>query len=166
MQAAAALMLLATLLPQTAPEAFSHTWFYVGGDAELEGIEQAILEATEEMNVILRPIARSRLRSENRVAESIKIRADASRITVEFSSWDSITTPADGTEASGTYSGREVRVTQRIDGDTLVQRLIESGVRTNALVLGKDGKTMTLQVRIAAGLLTVDVRYSLPYRRR
>ena len=146
--------------------AFSHTWRFAGNEAEREVAPRIIEEVTGKMNIFLRGLARKNLLRENTVAESIVVEAGPSEIQVVFSNWESVTTPADGEEIPYKMnSGRKIRISQRIEGNRLIQRMVERGVRTNTLVLHEDGKGLTLEVHISAGLLPDDIRYSLTYAR-
>ncbi len=136
-----------------------------GGDGERSQVAKSVDRATEDMNLIARGIARSRLKETNRAPETIELRREGDRLTVVI----------DGRRYEGLLdappitvkgiTGDEVAMTFRISGDQLLQTFRgEDGGRENAFSL-VDATTVVMDVRVFSPRLPADIVYALTYRR-
>jgi len=171
------LLLLAALLPSAvsaqAAATLRGTWNL--NRQESDNLENAINRAVARMNVVVRQIARPRLRSTNTAYPSITMSYDQSSVRVDMAGRPSVSSPANGQpvlwqrESGGTcreMKGDCVRVSAEWDGGNLKHTFqAEDGRRVNVYSVSPDGKTMTMNVTITSPRLPQPLTYKLVYNR-
>ena len=128
-------------------------------------VEKAIGEATESMNFVTRPIARSRLGKTNQTSAGVSI-AVTDRIEVDFGT-KPISAPLDGAAVPWTRpDGETFQVRAGIDPDKLVETFQgKDGSRRNTFSLLDGGKSLAMDVQVDSPRLPKPVRYRLVYAR-
>jgi hypothetical protein len=135
-----------------------------GGDKEHKARDAAIDAVVAEMNVLVRAIARGRLKATNPIAPSVSLSSDGDAITVVLGT-RSYRAPRDGraVKVKG-ISGDEVELRYRVTKDRLEQRFAgEDGGRVNTFAL--DGDALVMRVRVFSPKLPKDLSYKLTYAR-
>ena len=167
---------LSAVLPMTASAQqnsdFRGTWLF--NRAASDDINAAINRAVAPMNVIVRQIARPRLRSTNTAYPRITFALE-NGLRVEMQGRPALSTPADGSpvlwqrETGRTcpqVRGDCVRVTSEWKNGQLEQAFqAEDGRRVNLYSLSADGRTLTMNVTITSERLERPLTYKLVYNR-
>ena len=167
------LLVLCIALPASAQdtdpkEGLTGTWRYVGGKGQINKMIKAIEDATDDMNFITRPIARSRLEDTNEAYRAITIAFSGGNISVKRDSQAAIVSPESGAGAKWTSpDDKTYTVTQQLKGNKVVQSFAAGdGRKTAAYVLGKSGDTMTLSITVSSPKLPKKVTYFLSYKKK
>lgn len=138
---------------------------YAGGGRERAARDEAIDQVVEEMNFIVRGIARKRLREANQIRERVAISRQGDKLTIRL----------DGQPYTATINGPPVDVVGH-DGMELKLRYRLAKGRIEQTLQGKEGGRtahfqvdgkgrLTMSVRIFSEKLPKDVRYRLTYAR-
>ena len=140
-----------------------------------DNLETAINRAVARMNVVVRQIARPRLRSTNTAYPNITMSYDQSSVRVDMAGRPSVSSPANGQpvlwhrQTGGTcreMKGDCVRVSAEREGGNLKHTFqAEDGRRVNVYSVGADGKTMTMNVTVTSPRLPQPLTYKLVYNR-
>ena len=143
------------------------TYSYAGGARERQALEQAIERTIADMNFITKPIARGRLRDKNPVHPTITIQFPAGLIDVRMAGRSPLRSPDNGSPAPGQgLSNEAIRVTQRIQGATLVTATTsDEGGRRIEFTPAPDGRSLVVRVTVTSPRLPMPLRYQLTYRR-
>ncbi|HEX8453667.1 MAG TPA: hypothetical protein VF647_16315 [Longimicrobium sp.] len=170
------LVLLAALLPSAVTAQASSlrgTWNI--NRQQSDNLENAINRAVARMNLVVRQIARPRLRSTNTMYPSITMSYDQSSVRVDMAGRPSVSSPANGQpvlwqrQTGGTcreMKGDCVRVSAEWDGGNLKHTFqAEDGRRVNVYSVSPDGKTMTMNVTVTSPRLPQPLTYKLVYNR-
>jgi hypothetical protein len=173
------LVLLAALLPSavtaqaTAAATLRGSWNL--NRQESDNLDNAINRAVARMNVVVRQIARPRLRSTNTAYPNIKMSYDQSSVRVEMAGRPTVSSPANGQpvlwqrqtgETCREMKGDCVRVSAEWDGGNLKHTFqAEDGRRVNVYSVSPDGKTLTMNVTITSPRLPQPLTYKLVYNR-
>ncbi len=163
------LAILYTIAPRDASaQAADFTGTYTAADGAEQIVEQAIQQAVAKMNVIARPIARSRLKKTNSPYRVIRIEQQPAQLTFQFDHRKPLELPADGRAIKWAREDGEVLdVSARLQDGVITQTFqAEDGQRTNRFTLGPDGATMTLDVTVSSPRLPEPLAYSLDYHRQ
>ena len=126
-------------------------------DASIESVVQRL-------SILVRGIARKRLREGNAIPSRLSIQQDGSKMTIGF----------DGSPWTGAVGGRAVpTVSER--GDPLKMTLIQKGTTLTQRFVGEDGgrenvfrahdDRLTVDVRVFSDRLPADVVYRLEFAR-
>ncbi|HEX8209155.1 MAG TPA: hypothetical protein VF584_03130 [Longimicrobium sp.] len=170
------LVLLAALLPSavTAQAATLRGNWNINRQ-QSDNLESAINRAVARMNLVVRQIARPRLRSTNTAYPSITMSYDQSSVRVEMAGRPTVSSPANGQpvlwqrQTGGTcreMKGDCVRVSAEWDGGNLKHTFqAEDGRRVNVYSVSPDGKTMTMNVTVTSPRLPQPLTYKLVYNR-
>jgi hypothetical protein len=170
------LVLLAALLPSAASAQQSSTLRgnWTANRAQSDDINKAINTAVARMNVVVRQIARPRLRSTNTLYPTVVVQYDQSNVRVNLGG-RTAASPANGqpvlwqrnTGATCTeMKGDCVRVSTEWTGGNLTQTFqAEDGKRVNVYSVSADGNTMTMNVTITSPRLPSPLTYKLVYNR-
>jgi hypothetical protein len=139
---------------------------FVNDEQSDGGIQKAIEAATADMNFITRPVARSRLKKTNSLAQRITITRQAETITVRFDQRKPAEMPADGGVVKWTgEDGEQFDVFARAGDDRLVQTFkAEDGQRVNSFT-PEDAQRLTLQVQVTSPRLPKPLTYTVRYKR-
>ncbi|HEX2206271.1 MAG TPA: hypothetical protein VHG93_01205 [Longimicrobium sp.] len=140
-----------------------------------DDINAKINTAVARMNVVVRQIARPRLRSTNTAYPQLVITHDATNIRVDMQGRPSVSSPANGQpvlwhrETGRTCTqmrGDCVQVTSEWQNAALHQTFrAEDGQRVNVFTVSADGNTMTMNVTITSPRLPQPLSYRLVYNR-
>jgi hypothetical protein len=161
-----ALFATVALAQDTAPS-FAGTWIYAGGGGQRAKLEAAIEAATDDMNFIVAPIARSRLRDSTKVRQQLVITLDAGKISVGSEGANPAVTPNNGSAPWVNPDGDTLTVTQKVNGDKLSQTFAAGdGSRNNIYKLNKDGTALTMNVTVKSSQLTIPLTYALTYKKK
>lgn len=143
--------------------------------AQSDDINAAINRTVSRMNMVVRQIARPRLRSTNTAYPSLVMRYDQSSVRVDMSGRPSVSSPANGQpvlwqrETGATcreMKGDCVRVSTEWEGGNLKQTFqAEDGRRVNVFSVSPDGNTMTMNVTITSPRLPSPLTYKLVYNK-
>jgi hypothetical protein len=164
---------LVAALPQavTAQQQVRGTWTLNRGQSD--DINAKINTAVARMNVVVRQIARPRLRSTNTAYPQLVFHTDGGNYRVEMQGRPSVSSPANGSpvlwhrETGRTcpaVRGDCVRVTTvYADGRLTHTFAAEDGQRVNVYTV--DGNTLTMNVTITSPRLPNPLTYRLVYNR-
>ncbi len=166
------MLLLGVLAPALALPSATHaqagngvvgSWRFVGGPTEVRGIQQAIDSALADFNPVMREIVASQLQDSNRAYPEFSIAVEGDNIVTRMNG-RTLSTPSSGAAREVTTpEGRTAQVTQRIQGNRLVQTLVNpQGTRTHTITLGGDGN-LRVEVRIVSSHLPRPIAYALTY---
>ena len=149
------------------------TWTF--NRTQSDDINAKINIAVARMNVVVRQIARPRLRSTNTAYPQLVIVHDATNIRVDMQGRPSVSSPANGQpvlwqrETGRTCTqmrGDCVQVTTAWNNGALTQTFrAEDGQRVNVYTVSPDGNTMTMNVTITSPRLPNPLTYKLVYNR-
>ncbi len=171
------LLLLAALLPSglsaQASAALNGTWNL--NRQQSDDLNASINRAVARMNVVMRQVARPRLRSTNTMYPTLVMRYDQSNVRVDMAGRPSVSSPANGQpvlwqrETGATcraVKGDCVRVSSEWGGGNLTQTFqAEDGRRVNVYSVSPDGSTMTMNVTVTSPRLPQPLTYKLVYNR-
>lgn len=128
-----------------------------------ESVRKAIDAVVDEMNVMVRKIARRRLVAANAVPQSIAIRQDGDIVTVEIDGRDYSAPLGGGSRKVRDPNGEASSMRLAMHGDALHQTFhADQGDRINVFSARKGGG-VTMAVRITSPKLPADVRYQLAF---
>lgn len=144
---------------------FVGSWRYTGSPSQGAAIiNDAVGEAVEPMNFIVRGFAADRLRGKNPLVRRIEIAERGGNVRVTFDGDRTYEAPP-GQWRTHRFGGESVRVQFRVRGDSLVQLFrTDGGSRRNVYRVTGDGR-MRLEVTVQSDQLPRDMRYRLSYRR-
>ena len=150
-----------------ARDAWVGSFQYAGGQSERKALDDAIEDIVQEMNFLIRPIARSRLKEANVVPGSIGFAKRGVELEIEMAGKRPLSAPVDGTAVFRTNShGERIKVVQRVSQPKLHQHCSGSqGEREIHYVLDEDGKRLTAHITIRSERLPKPLQYRLTYRR-
>lgn len=145
------------------------TYRYVGGDADIEGLDEAIDDVVSQMNFFVRGIARRRLREPNLPSKKVAISVKDGVIRIDRPDQPVVSAPADGKpiEWRNPDSGDVFEVRHGIDQEgELYQRFKgDRSVSRNRFVLSEDGNDLTIHTVITADRLPAPLRFKMSYER-
>jgi hypothetical protein len=155
--------------PDAVLQQFVGTYTYVGGDAEIKALDQAIDEVVDQMNFFIRGIARRRLRAPNLPSKKVSVFVENGQIRIERPGQPEVSAPADGRPITWRHptDGDVFEVSHGVDEEgALFQRFEgERSVSLNRFVLNKDRKRLTIHTVIAADRLPAPLRFKMTYER-
>ena len=128
-------------------------------------INTAIDAATEEMNFILRGIARDRLRAKNPVRVRLTTQVAGDRIVVSYDN-DRYESQS-GQWRSVTATGETVQLLQQIQGNRIYQTFrTADGEKRMVLTFSEDGAWVWLDVTVTSSRIPAPLRYRMRFRRQ
>lgn len=149
--------------PVEACQAFLGSFVHAGGAKEREALDSAIEEVVAGMNILVRPIARDRLKGSNVIAQAGQISCDGKALTVVVDK-RSYTAPVDGRSVKVVVSGDELDLKYRVSDGSIEQTFsAEDSGRVNTLSL--HDRDLVMRVRVYSNQLPKDLKYKLTYRR-
>ena len=172
-----AIALVAAALTSSAPvaradggtgfDAFSGSYRYVGGEAEIERLDEAIETVVQKMNFLFRSIARRRIRAPNLPSEQLLLRASEGEIRIERPGRPTVSAPADGTAVRWMAPGGDAFfVRHHVEGGQLHQSFQgRSSLSVNDMELSPDGRRLVVHTSIQATRLPGTLRFSFTYER-
>ncbi len=138
-----------------------------------DDIGAAIERTARRVNVLIRPIARRRLRGTNEPYGRIEIAqvngTSGAEITIATNGGAPVRTPASGAEIAWRrpQDGDRLQVSTAWTGATLRQTFrADDGQRVNAYTLSPDGRTLSLAVAVTSPQLPGGLSYRLVYARQ
>lgn len=144
--------------------------------SQSDDINAKINTAVARMNVVVRQIARPRLRNTNVAYPQLVISYDQTNIRVDMQGRPSVSSPANGQpvlwqrETGGVCQqvrGDCVRVTTEWENGRLEQTFAaDDGQRVNVFSVSPDGNTLTMNVTITSPRLPNPLTYKLVYNRQ
>ena len=138
---------------------------FAGGGRERAARDAAIEQVVEEMNFLVRGIARKRLREANRIRERVAISRSSDKLTIRLDGQPYTATINGPPVDMVAHDGMEVKLSYRIANGRIEQTLQGAeGGRTNHFEVDGKGR-LTVQVRVFSEKLPKDVRYRLTYAR-
>lgn len=168
---------LAAVLPQvvTAQQSSQLRGTWTLNRKDSDDINAKINTAVARMNVVVRQIARPRLRSTNVAYPQIVISYDAQDVRVDMQGRPSVSSPVGGQpvlwqrETGATCTemrGDCVRVTSAWENGRLQQTFAaDDGQRVNVYTVSPDGNTLTMNVTVTSPRLPNPLTYKLVYNR-
>lgn len=161
--------------PETKPEPppqppqlrFTGTYKYAGGASQRAEVEAAIEAAAQQVNAVIRGIARKRLTESNPVRESIVIAVDGDKVAVTFTAGRTVRGVLGGPAIDWTSdSGKPVKVAfSLVKGRLVLNFTAEDGARRSTFTLNEAGDRLTMSVTISSERLETPMKYALTYRR-
>jgi hypothetical protein len=135
--------------------------------AASDDIKAAIDRGTAEMNFLIRDIARSRTAQTNPRYEYIAISHGSNTVSIQFDTREPLVIPLDGRSVPWTREdGGKYNVTAQWKATQLVMDFkSDDGERVNTFILGADGKSLKLHVRLTSQHLPAPITYMLAYKR-
>lgn len=132
-----------------------------------DNVETAIEKAVEDMNFIVRPIAKSRLSKTNQPYQRVVISYTPTTVSITTDKRAAIQTPSNGTSIKWTREDDEVfNVSTEWKSGKLQQIFkAEDGARSNLFSISPDGKVLTLEVTITSPKLPQPLKYKLLFNR-
>lgn len=146
-------------------ERLTGEWGFTGGTEERGRLAEEIDGLVEQMSVVTRGIARSRLTTANVIPEQVTITRSGDQLTIVFDG-QSYTAALDGAPVEVTgATGEALTMRLRSTPDGIEQRFTgEDGGRANVFLPREDGG-MQISVRVFSERLPDDLRYVLTYGR-
>jgi hypothetical protein len=142
-------------------------WENLAGDDGKAAIHRAIDEGIEPMSFVTEPIARGRLRDNNPPIPHLRIEPKGDALRVRFGSSHAYRAPVGGEAvAAESPDGEDVKVTHRMRGDALVQRVTAGNGHSTMLfrpVAG--GQRLKVTMIIKSSHLPRDIEYTLRFKR-
>ena len=137
---------------------------YSGGDKEREARDAAIEDVISGLNVLIRPIARDRLKAAMATPAAISITSDATNLTISL---DSLvyTAPLTGGSVKATgITGDKLNLSYAISSAKIEQKFSgDQGGRVNTFT--KSGEQLVMNVRVYSDKLPKDVKFKLTYKK-
>lgn len=146
---------------------FAGTFRYAGGEAQRQGLTDAIETTVQELNALIRGIGRKRLTEANPIREQMTFVVDGAKVTATF---------AAGRTISGTIGGPAVPWTSDsgspltvkfsvVKGRLVMDYKADDGGRRSTFTLDESGDKLTMSVTITSERLSTPLKYALTYRR-
>ncbi|MDH4281699.1 MAG: hypothetical protein OEV36_03515 [Myxococcales bacterium] len=155
--------------PDPVLQRFAGTYEYIGGDADIEALDRAIGQVVDQMNFLIRGIARRRLRAPNLPSKEVSVFLEKGQIRIERPGQPEVSAPADGKPITwrNPDDGDVFRVSHGLDLEgALYQRFEgEQSVSRNRFVLSKDDKRLVIHTVITADRLPAPLRFEMTYQR-
>lgn len=137
---------------------------YIGGKRQRQGIEKAVDDVTDEMNIMIRGIAEDRLLKANDVPRQISIQREGDAIIVVIDGRTYKARPGGETVRVKNSEGGTSAMRFELKNDRLYQYFsAEDGRRVNVFAPYADGQRLNLWVTVASPRLPKDVKYRLTY---
>lgn len=153
--------------PSPQAQAYEGTWDFIGGEAEEQARIEAIEVVVQQMNRVLRGIARKRLTVRTIIAQRYDIDLDGEKITISTDTGDSWTTDLKGTVFEFNYDGDDFILHRTLVGDEIHAHAEQSiGASDYHYKLSADGQVLTITVFTDSKHLPEPVKYTSTYRKR
>lgn len=137
---------------------------FTGGDKERKARDAAIDDVVGDMNVLVRGIARDRLKEANVIAERVVVARDGDRLTISLDGRRYTAAIGGPAVKAKSVTGDEVSLRYAVRGDRIEQIFVgDQGGRTNTFRLTDD--KMVVHVRVHSEKLPKDLVYTLSYGR-
>lgn len=147
-----------------AEKAYHGTYKYAGGDKEREARDAAIEDAISGLNILIRPIARDRMKAAMAINSAITITSDATNLTISLDSLAYAAPLAGGSVKVTGITGDKLNLSYSISSSKIDQKFSgDQGGRVNTFT--KSGDQLVMNVRVHSDKLPKDVKYKLTYKK-
>jgi hypothetical protein len=149
-------------------EIFNGSYHYVGGDKQRIAFRRAIDKVVDQMNIVIRGIARNQLASRLKIEPRMDFQVEGGQVRITHEPLPTRITKLDGSLLRLTNrSGDRISVSYRREGRAIIE-VIQSGrsSQTNLYRFSPEGAGLTFSAAIRSPMLPEAIRYSLTYRRR
>ena len=144
-----------------------YTW--VGTPEEKALIEKTVEEGAQQVNRLIRSIARGRLTKSTKPVEKITFAVATNVVTMTRGDGETpVSSVADGSKVEWKRKdGDKFIVTQTLEKNTLTQTFTDSddSTRVSRYVFAEDGKSFELHVTINSSSLKTPLNYAITYRK-
>ncbi|MEZ4298714.1 MAG: hypothetical protein R3B70_27435 [Polyangiaceae bacterium] len=161
---------LAVLLPREllaadgAEKAYHGTYKFDGGDKERDARDAAIEGVVSELNILIRSIARDRLKAAMAIQKTITITSDATNLSISLDSLVYAAPIAGGTVKVTGVTGDKLDLSYGISSAKIDQKFKgDEGGRTNTFT--KSGDKLVMNVRVYSDKLPKDLKFKLTYKK-
>ena len=163
------LLVLGWALPAAAQldPAFGGTYRYAGGDGQRSAFARAVETVVEQMNVVIRGIARQRITARVKIQPRMAFRRQGDDLLIVHEPLPPRATKLDGTALPMTNdAGDRIVVTYTHSGRAIIET-IRSGrsSQRNTYRFSPEGDRLTFTAEIQSPMLPAVIHYSLTYRR-
>ena len=147
---------------------FVGVYRYAGGPAELAELDKAIDSVVGKMNVMVRWIARRKMRTPNVPTKELILSVHEGALTVARPGQPTVSAPADGSPVAWkSNDGDAFTVRHGIEGRVVYQRFEGSqSVSVNHLRLSPDADSLVVETRVESRRLPAPLVFHFTYRRR
>jgi hypothetical protein len=130
-------------------------------ESERAALEQAIATAVAALPAEVRRQHKAKLTLMTRPVRVIELGRQGQDLSFKAGSREALTSRDDG---SAKLVRGDAQLSQRMERGELVQQLSDAGfVRDYRYLLGRDGTTLTLRVKVTGGQLAAPLEYQLTY---
>jgi hypothetical protein len=151
-----------------AAERLTGSWVNVAADQGKARIEAGVEQAIDDLFVLGKPMARSRLREANPPIARLELAVSARSIRVNLGRGRNTAAPplvwADGKNATG--EPIRIRYSLTPDGVLKMESIADGGTARHTFRASDDGRQLRHEVKMESSRLPDDVRYPLEYRRK
>jgi hypothetical protein len=150
-------------------ERYAGSYRYIGGEAEIQALDRAIDEVVDQMNFLIRGIARRRLRAPNLPSKTVRVVVAQGQIRIERPGQPEVSAPADGTPITWRHpiDGDVFQVSHGLDAKGVLYQRFEGkqSISRNRFVLSHEEERLTIHTTITANRLPAPLRFEMSYER-
>lgn len=152
--------------PEATLAALSGSYSYAGGKKQKEKVEAQVEELVEEVNFVIRSFARDALQKVSAPYKKLEIKVDGDNVTIKSDRHGPWSGKLGQTFSAKNSKGDPVKVTWKQKGDALVENIKgENGTVRRVYKLGKNGKSMRMNVTLKSSRLPKPLKYGHGYRK-
>lgn len=130
-------------------------------------VDARIEALVDEMNFLIRPIARSKLQNSSLICGRFSFDTEGDDLLTRCDGARVDRSSRHGKKGKTVYNGEEYVLIQRLDGRRVFQSFTGGdGVRSSRYELSEDGRTLTMKTRISSDQLPRPLEYTLVYERQ
>jgi hypothetical protein len=130
-------------------------------------IENAIEQGTDDMGALRRSVARNRLKSTNRVNNTVRITPSGNELVTDFDGRKYRAPTTGAAEKGKDPDGKTVTVSYKAVGNTLKSRYVgEDGEKQIDFERTPDGQGMIMHVTVLSKKLSAPIKYSIRYNKK
>lgn len=146
---------------------FEGTYVYAGGAEQRTGFQKAIAHVVDQMNVLVRGIARERLSLRVKIQPQIVFRHDGGGLSISHEPLPPRTTKLDGTALRlKNRAGDRISVLYKRVGNAIVETIRSgSSSQINTYRFNANGDRLVFSAAIHSPMMPADICYQLNYRR-
>lgn len=161
-------MLLVLASSQTLAEKPEIDGHYVYMPERSASVSDAVEKTVQEVNFVIRPIARSRLNKTNRPYQNITLATAPDTFSITTDKRAPIVMPADGKPVKWKREdGETMDVSMQWQGAALQETFAaDDGKRVNLYELSPDGRELRMRVTVSSKRLPRPLVYTLVYQRQ
>ncbi len=147
---------------------FAGTFTYAGGKKQIEKTEAEIERGLEEVNFVVRSVARGKLQDICKPHKKLNFKVQGKTLTTSSERHGPWSSPVDGSTFNGkNESGDPIKIQRKWRKNRIVETLrSERGVITRVFTLSKDGKSLTMSVSLKSSKFDETIKYAYSYRRK